>query len=190
MTQTPPDLLRRLYQTALAASAERHPYPSRDRTAAALSAAMALASDLGLETIQLETVPDASLPALVHPHADLARATAPGTVIFSSANPHGLRGQDNLSRNLSYLLGLGLALEGTRDIWALAADTDGLASGDGHVGALLHPDSLSRAQANGLAPGSLLEQGQAQLFFASLGDLLPPAPAEARIRDFRAILVL
>ncbi|SNS30405.1 MULTISPECIES: MOFRL family protein [unclassified Azospirillum] len=190
MTQTPPDLLRQLYQTALAASADRQPHPSRDRSAAALSAATAMASDLGLETIQLETVPDAGIPALVRPHADLARATPPGTVIFSSANPHGLRGQDNLSRNLSYLLGLGLALDGARDIWALAADTDGLDSGGTAAGALLHPDSLSRALALGLEPGGLLEQGQAPLFFASLGDLLPPAPAEARIRDFRAILVL
>ncbi|MDG5495431.1 MOFRL family protein [Niveispirillum sp. BGYR6] len=190
MTQTPPDLLRQLYQTALAASADRQPHPSRDRSAAALSAATAMASDLGLETIQLETVPDASVAALVRPHADLARATPPGTVIFSSASPQRLRGQDNLARNLSYLLGLGLALDGARDIWALAADTEGLDSGGTAAGALLHPDSLSRALALGLEPGSLLDQGEALHFFASLDDLLPPAPTEARMRDFRAILVL
>jgi hydroxypyruvate reductase len=190
MTQTPPDLLRQLFNTALAASSDRQARPTRDRSAVALSAATALAGDLGLEAIQLETLPAAPVGVLAATHANLARATPPGTVIFSTGSAGGLRSEGNVRRNLDYLLALALNLDGARDIWALAADTDGLDAADDGSGALLHPDTLSRALENGLSPGLLLEQGHALQLFASLGDLLPPAPAEARVRDFRAILVL
>lgn len=190
MTQTPPDLLRQLFDTALAASADRQARVSRDRSAMALSAATAMAADLGLEAIQLETLPAAPVANLAAIHASLARATPPGTVIFSAGSANGLRGEGNVRRNLDYLLALALNLDGARDIWALAADTDGLDVAGDSSGALLHPDSLSRALAGGLSPGLLLDQGDAHQFFANLGDLLPPAAAEARLRDFRAILVL
>ena len=50
-------------------------------------------------------------------------------------------------RNTTFLLGLAIALDGAPGIWAVAGDTDGIDGMDEIAGALLAPDTLSRARA-------------------------------------------
>ena len=70
---------------------------------------------------------------------------------------------------------------------ALCHGIDG--SGD-HAGALLAPDSLARARAQGLDAATLLANRDSYRFFDALGDLVITGPTRTNVNDFRAILVL
>ncbi len=88
------------------------------------------------------------------------------------------------------LIALGIALEGQRDTWALAADTDGIDGSEDNAGAILTPDSFARAHSLGLDARKLLAGNDAYGFFAPLGDLVTTGPTRTNVNDYRAILVL
>ena len=100
-----------------------------------------------------------------------------------------VRGKGRGGRNLEFLLGLALALDGAPGIHAIACDTDGIDGASGCAGALLRPDSLARARALGLDPAGRLRENDAHAVFAALGDLVVTGPTRTNINDFRAILV-
>jgi hydroxypyruvate reductase len=85
-----------------------------------------------------------------------------------------------------FLLSLGIELG---DVWAIAADTDGIDGSEDNAGAFLFPDSLARARAKTLDPGALLAENDSYGFFASLGDLLVTGPTRTNVNDYRAIIV-
>jgi glycerate 2-kinase len=85
-----------------------------------------------------------------------------------------------------FLLSLGIELG---DVWAIAADTDGIDGSEDNAGAFLFPDSLARARAKTLDPGALLAENDSYAFFASLGDLLVTGPTRTNVNDYRAIIV-
>ena len=96
-------------------------------------------------------------------------------------------------RNTEYLLALALALEtnGTsRQVWALAADSDGIDGSEADAGALLRPDSLRRARAEGLDPAACLASHDSHTLFRRVGDLVTSGPTRTNVNDFRALLVL
>ena len=100
-----------------------------------------------------------------------------------------VRGEGKGGRNLEFLLGLALALDGAPGIHAIACDTDGIDGASGCAGALLRPDSLSRARALGLDPAECLRANDAHAVFAALGDLVVTGPTLTNVNDFRAILI-
>ncbi len=92
-------------------------------------------------------------------------------------------------RNTTFLLGLGIALDGAAGIWAMAGDTDGI-DGMGEVaGAMLAPDSLGRARLMGLNARERLAAHDSHGFFGALGDLIVTGPTLTNVNDIRAILV-
>ena len=95
--------------------------------------------------------------------------------------------------NQEYALALALALEGTRGIAVLAADTDGTDGGSGSArdpaGAFADGASARRGRSLGLDPASFLANNNSTNFFAPLGDLLMSGPTFTNVNDFRAILV-
>ena len=95
--------------------------------------------------------------------------------------------------NQEYALALAIALERTRGIAALAADTDGTDGGSGAAtdpaGAFADGTTAARARALGLDPASFLANNNSTEFFAPLGDLLMSGPTFTNVNDFRAILV-
>jgi glycerate 2-kinase len=93
-------------------------------------------------------------------------------------------------RNSEFLLALAIALNGADNIYALAADTDGIDGSEDNAGAWLTPDSLFKAHEAGLCATTLLQQHRAYDFFASTEQLLLTTPTRTNINDFRAILVL
>jgi glycerate 2-kinase len=124
-----------------------------------------------------------------------------------------VRGNGRGGRNTEYLLALGLAVEaagpatasgvagegptGTEagaaaplSVYALAADTDGIDGTEDNAGAVLRPDSLTRARAADLSPETFLAANDSYGFFAALGDLLVTGPTRTNVNDFRAILVM
>jgi len=137
-------------------------------------------------------------------HAALARAVARGQgafakpcVILSGGEttvtvrplPEGLtRGRGG--RAGEFCLGLAQALQGQPGVWALAADTDGIDGVEDNAGALVTPDTLQRAAANGLQLDDHLLRDDAYGFFSALGDLVVTGPTHTNVNDFRAMLVL
>ena len=88
-----------------------------------------------------------------------------------------------------FLLALGLALAGTADVHAIAADTDGIDGSESNAGALLAPDSLARAGALGLDARKCLAANDSYGVFAPLGDLVVTGPTRTNVNDYRAILI-
>ena len=97
--------------------------------------------------------------------------------------------QGKSERNLEFLLGLTLALDGAPGIHAIACDTDGIDGAGDCAGALLRPDSLARARALGFDPAGCLRENNAYAVFAALGDLVVTGPTRTNVNDFRTILV-
>ncbi len=88
-----------------------------------------------------------------------------------------------------FLLSLALELAGLENVYAIAADTDGIDGSEGNAGSLLAPDSLARAQAQGLDPRQLLAGNDSYGFFGALGDLVTTGPTLTNVNDYRAILI-
>ena len=76
-------------------------------------------------------------------------------------------------RNAEFLLSLGIAIDGRNDVWALAADTDGIDGSEDNAGAFLTPDTLIRAREAGIDVRARLADNDAYSVFAALGDLVP-----------------
>ncbi|MBX3127619.1 MAG: glycerate kinase [Polyangiaceae bacterium] len=92
-------------------------------------------------------------------------------------------------RNLEFLAGLALGLDGAPGVLALAADTDGVDGTEDNAGGVLTPDTLDRARALGLDLARALDENDTYPLFAALGDLVMTGPTLTNVNDFRAILV-
>jgi len=101
-----------------------------------------------------------------------------------------VRGKGRGGRCAEFLLALGRELDGLAGAWAIAADTDGIDGVEDNAGALLAPDSLSRARVLGLDARRLLDDNDAWRFFSSLDDLVVTGPTRTNVNDYRAILLL
>jgi glycerate 2-kinase len=125
-------------------------------------------------------------------HAKLATGSQ-GTIILSggettvTVDKCGASGRGG--RNCEYLLALAIALNGADGIYALAADTDGIDGSEDNAGALIGPDTLTRAITAGLDPRAMLDGHDAYTFFETLGDLIVTGPTRTNVNDFRAIWV-
>ena len=93
-------------------------------------------------------------------------------------------------RATEFLMGNALALQGEPGVYVLAADTDGIDGVEDNAGAIVTPDTLARAQAQGLKAQDYLDRNDAYNFFAPLGDLVVTGPTFTNVNDFRALLIL
>lgn len=100
-----------------------------------------------------------------------------------------VRGGGRGGRNVEFLLGLAVALNGLPGVWALAGDTDGIDGGGPAAGALVTPDTLALARALGIDPRARLADNDAHTLFDALGDAILTGPTLTNVNDFRAILV-
>ena len=93
-------------------------------------------------------------------------------------------------RCAEFLLALGIELAGIADIHAIAADTDGIDGSEDNAGALLAPDSVARARAQGLDARKCLAANDSYGIFSALGDLVVTGPTRTNVNDYRAILIV
>ncbi|MBC7599260.1 MAG: glycerate kinase [Polaromonas sp.] len=100
-----------------------------------------------------------------------------------------LRGDGRGGRNVECLLSMGLTLNGQPRIHALAGDTDGVDGQEEIAGAMLTPDSLTRAWALGLKPQDELDNNNGHGFFSALEDSVITGPTLTNVNDFRALLI-
>lgn len=164
------------------------------RSADALAAAAVVLSRGGFRAQLMDDSVNSPAGALATEHARLAREyqaagaqvalITGGETTVRVRNPAGRGG-----RNVEYLLGLALALDGLPDVWALAADTDGIDGTQTNAGALLGPDSLERARRQGRDAAALLAANCAWDFFAALDDLVLTGPTGTNANDVRVVLI-
>ena len=169
-----------------------------------LKAAAELARLAGLNAYVLSDEIEGESREVGKVHAALARAAAKGEgpfqkpcVILSggettvtvrpqeAGTPRGKGGRAG-----EFCLGLAVALQGQAGVWGLAADTDGIDGVEDNAGALVIPDTLTRADALGLKPSAYLDRNDSYRFFEALGDLVVSGPTHTNVNDFRALLVL
>lgn len=87
-------------------------------------------------------------------------------------------------------MGLAGALMGQPQVWALAADTDGIDGVEDNAGAFVTPDTLARASAAGRKLSDHLDRNDAYGYFDAIGDLFVTGPTNTNVNDFRALLIL
>ena len=169
-----------------------------------LEAAAQLARDAGLNAYVLSDELEGESREVGKVHAALARAAARGVgpfqkpcVILSGGEttvtirpqvagiPKGRGGRAG-----EFCLGLAVALQAQNNVWALAADTDGIDGVENNAGALVTPDTLKRANEKGMQATNYLDRNDAYGFFEGLQDLVVTGPTHTNVNDFRAILVL
>jgi glycerate 2-kinase len=137
-------------------------------------------------------------------HAALARAAARGmgpfqkpcvilsggetTVTIRKQAPGTPKGRGG--RAGEFCLGLAVALQAQPNVWAIAADTDGIDGIEDNAGARVSPDTLARAEATGVKAADCLDRNDAYRFFDAVGDLVVTGPTHTNVNDFRAMLVL
>jgi hydroxypyruvate reductase len=92
-------------------------------------------------------------------------------------------------RNTEFLLSLAVALDGAKNIWAIAGDSDGIDGTEDAAGAICGPETLARARALGLDAAEMLASHDSYSFFEALGDLVITGPTLTNVNDIRAILI-
>jgi len=110
------------------------------------------------------------------------------TVTVRSQGPGMPRGRGG--RAGEFCLGLAQDLQGQPNVYALAADTDGIDGVEDNAGAWVEPATLSRAAALGMKIDDYLERHDAHAYFSALSDLVITGPTFTNVNDFRAVLVL
>jgi len=100
-----------------------------------------------------------------------------------------VRGQGRGGRNVEFLLSMAIALDGAPGIHAMAGDTDGVDGQEEIAGAVLAPDTLTRAWTQGLLPREHLDDNDGHGFFEALGDSVVTGPTLTNVNDFRAIVI-
>jgi hydroxypyruvate reductase len=169
-----------------------------------LDAAAELARAAGLNAYVLSDELEGESREVGKVHAALARAAARGlgpfqkpcvilsggetTVTIRQQAPGTPKGRGG--RAGEFCLGLAVALQAQANVWAIAADTDGIDGIEDNAGARVSPDTLARAEAAGVKAADCLDRNDAYGFFDAVGDLVVTGPTHTNVNDFRAILVL
>ena len=169
-----------------------------------LEAAAAAARAAGLQAHLLSDEMEGESREVAKVHAALARAVARRgqpfarpcvilsggeTTVTVKKQPEGTpRGRGG--RAGEFCLALAQSLQGQPNVWALAADTDGIDGVQDNAGAFVGPDTLQRSAAQGMKASAFLDRNDSYAYFSALGDLVVTGPTHTNVNDFRAILVL
>ena len=170
--------------------------------AASIDAAVKTVENLGWKPVMLGAEIEGEARDVAAAHAERALAAraeaqaigAPVALISGGELTVTISGQGRGGPNREYALALAAALNGAPDIAALAMDTDGAdgapaPDGAPVAGALVFPDTPSRAQALGLDLAAALADNDAGGAFAALGDDLRTGYTGTNVNDLRLILV-
>ncbi len=165
--------------------------------AMALEAAASVARDCGLAPLVLGDAIEGEARDVAATHIDIARSIiedgkpvpAPCVLLSGGETTVTVRGDGRGGRNGEYLLALAVGLDGAKDVYALAADTDGIDGTEDNAGAIIGPDILSRGRGVGLSAADCLARNDAYRFFDATGSLVTTGPTLTNVNDFRAILI-
>jgi hydroxypyruvate reductase len=169
-----------------------------------LQAAAKAARDAGVSAYVLSDEIEGESREVGKVHAALARAVAlhgapfarpcvllsggETTVTLRARQPDAEKGRGG--RAVEFCMGLAVALHGQPQVFALAADTDGIDGTEDNAGAFVLPDTLERMRVQGLKLERYLDRNDGYGLFAALGDLFVTGPTHTNVNDFRALLIL
>jgi glycerate 2-kinase len=164
---------------------------------ASLEAAAKVAREAGVTPVILGDSIEGESRDVALVHAGIARQCAlrgqpeqpPCVLISGGETTITLKGNGKGGRNTEFLLALAIALDSMENIYALAADTDGVDGSEDNAGALIDPTTLKRAEKAGLNPKAMLADNDSYTFFKRIGDLLETGPTMTNVNDLRAILI-
>ncbi|MBV0913912.1 glycerate kinase type-2 family protein [Anianabacter salinae] len=175
---------------------------TENRVVAAPAQSLAEAAELaradGIDVRHLGDALEGEARDLARVHAalalDIAAKLSPGdapVLLLSGGECTVTRRGDGIGGpNAEYALAAAIALNGAKGIHLIACDTDGVDGAAEVAGALVGPDTLTRARVAGVDPEAALARNDAHSFFASLGDQVVTGPTLTNVNDFRAILIL
>jgi len=164
----------------------------------ALEAAADLARRAGVAPLILSDAIEGEAREVGRVMAGIARSVAahglplaaPCVLLSGGETTVTIRGAGRGGRNVEFLLALGAELAGPPCIHALAGDIDGVDGIDEIAGAILRPDTPTRAAALGLSFRTSLDRNDGHGFFEALGDAVITGPTLTNVNDFRAILIV
>lgn len=164
----------------------------------ALQAAAEAAREAGLNVLVLGDNIEGESRDVAKVHAAMACYAAkhaepvkpPALILSGGETTVTVKGNGRGGRDAEFLLSLAESLQGFSNIYALAADTDGIDGSEDNAGAILTPDTWSQALSKGLSAADMLENNDGYGFFQALGDLLVTGPTLTNVNDFRSILIL
>jgi glycerate 2-kinase len=127
---------------------------------ASLEAAALVARNAGIKPLILGDSIEGEAAEVGRVMAGIARrvalhhqpASPPCVLISGGETTVTVRGQGRGGRNVEFLLSLAIELKSLPNTYALAADTDGVDGAEETAGAIVAPDTLSRAAALGSMP--------------------------------------
>lgn len=165
--------------------------------ALALEAAERVAREAGLATLVLGDALEGEARELGTVMAGISlsartrgRPLKGPAVILSGGETAVSIGSGPAGRNTEFLLGFAIAIAGRDGIWAMAGDTDGIDGTEDAAGAVVTPDTLTRAEAASLSAKSHLAAHDSYTFFDAIGSLVKTGPTLTNVNDFRAIFIL
>ena len=163
-----------------------------------LDAASAVAEEAGIRPLILGDAIEGEAHQVAKVMAGIAKGAAmhgqplepPAVLISGGETTVTVRGDGRGGRNVEFLLALLVDLGGIPGIYAIAGDTDGVDGAEEIAGALITPNSLTRANDLGLSADAMLADTDGHSFFAALGDQVITGPTLTNVNDFRAIMVM
>ena len=165
--------------------------------AQSLAAAAQVARDMGYDVRSLgdalegeaRDVARAQAAEALRLQAAMAPGDAPICLMSGGELTVTRRGDGVGGPNAEFCLSLAIALQGAPAIHALACDTDGVDGAAEVAGAIVTPETLSRARDIGLNPEQSLARNDAHSFFAAIDGQVVTGPTLTNVNDFRAILI-
>lgn len=165
---------------------------------ASLEAALAVALDHGAHPLVLGDAIEGEAREVAKVMAGIAQqvrrhaqpAISPCVLLSGGETTVTLSGKGRGGRNSEFLLALAVHLNGADNVYALAADTDGIDGSEDNAGAMVGPDTLERALAEGMDARAYLANNDGYGFFEKLGDLVKTGPTLTNVNDFRALLIV
>ncbi len=92
--------------------------------------------------------------------------------------------------NTQFALQAAITLNGQKNVYVMAYDTDGIDGSEHNGGAICTPDTLKHAEKNNINPNDFLKNNDSYGFFKTLDDLIITGPTHTNVNDYRVILVL
>ena len=163
----------------------------------ALQAAANYLQENGIRPYILSDSIEGDTNAAARFHSDIVQYSAkyagafsrPCTVLSGGETTVKITGTGHGGPNTQFMLQTAISLNGAKDIYALACDTDGIDGNRDVAGAFIDPSTLSRGAEMGLDAAALLADNNSFAFFDALGDCIIPGPTQTNVNDFRLFLL-
>ncbi|MGU3574436.1 glycerate kinase [Brucellaceae bacterium C25G] len=166
--------------------------------AISLEAAAERAKHYSIPAVILSDAIEGEAREVAHVHAAIAKEVAernrpfakPVVLLSGGETTVTIRHKGKGGRNTEFLLSFALDIDGQKDIYALAADTDGIDGSQDNAGAYADGSTIKRLLEKGLNGAQILQKNDAWSAFEALNDLYVTGPTGTNVNDFRAILIL